>query len=394
VSVRTKLRRRRAATGRRVLAVAGVAVAAGALAGLLAVTAMKDLLPGAGGDVRASERAAAAGGGGLAGEPAAAGAAAKGDAPVVPIGERYTVVATRALDAPTRRDFSGVLPVGGGRLWLVDDKPRSLDSMLVVVGDSADAPLRPLRIHNPLGRPVGDDVEDLAALPLSGAPPRLLALVGERGPREAPVSWLALGLVDTAAGGSVSLVETREASPPGETIGNDGLEGVALLSIGADTVAVMTFKERTPPIYVRSYLYRWSPGDTAPRVERPLEPIGEPLLDHVPGVATQAAATFGPGGDLYVLDRYARRMAVVPHATVLAALQDPADNALTPREWIDFSALEPRLEGKIGAPGTEAPLSIFGTAEGVAFGADGTLYLLSDNNESGPSVLVTLAPRR
>lgn len=362
--------------------------------------------------------------------------------PVVPLGHRYTLASTLTLHEATRRDYSGILPLPTApgtpmRLWLVDDKPDDVDSTLVEVVVRAEAPgggakaptagaarwagpARSVHVENRAAHPLGDDVEDLALLPASGTRPPILVLVGERGPRQRPVSWLALGVVDTAGAGLVTLLEAREASPPGESVGNDGLEGVALLPLGGDTLAVLTFKERTPPIYVRSYLYRWrapgagARGDTSagapasPSVEGvaavsvdagaaaargTFEPLGEPLLDHVPGVSTQAAATFGPDGDLYVLDRLARRIAVVPRLTVLAALRSPADDALEPREWLDFTEFVPALEGKSGAPASAAPLSIFGTAEGLGFGPDGTLYLLSDNNESGPSVLLILTPR-
>jgi hypothetical protein len=416
--LRTKIRRRR--TGAVRVAATGAGVALGLVA--LALFLLDDPATGNGDSASSGpatgEGVAEANGVTAANDVAAANGGAAPEAgsdvaPVVPIAERFDVTGAWTFHDDLRRDYSGVLYVAladsgrAPRLWLVDDKPDEAESLVVEVRwTAADAEAAttsgrtgrlhpgPVRVDNRFGRPLGDDVEDLDALPADGDRPMLLALVGERGPRLQPASWLALALVDTAGEGRISIIETRDASPPGETVGNDGLEGVALLALGGDTVAVMTFKERTPPIYVRSYLYRWRNDDSASAVTRPLDPIGEPLLDHVPGVATQASATFGPDGDLYVLDRYARRIAVVPRARVVAALRDPADDAMAPREWLDFTSLVPALEGRSGAPDVDAPLSIFGTAEGLAFGADGTLYLLSDNNESGPSVLLTLTPRR
>ena len=45
-------------------------------------------------------------------------------------------------------------------------------------------------------------------------------------------------------------------------------------------------------------------------------------MDRIDGLVTQSGACFGPSGDLYVLDRLARRIAVVDRKGLEAALRE------------------------------------------------------------------------
>lgn len=333
---------------------------------------------------------------------AAVGAA---EAPVVPL-EPGAILGRWIGPAPerARRDLSGMAVAEplwrdgrpAARLWLLDDKGADLAQSLLgalvrLPPGRADTTLRPMgtlspvTVLNPRQLPVGEDFEDLAFLPGDGDHPGMVAIVGERGPRERGVSWLYLM---REVRGSLELVYSADASPPDEPVSNDGLEGVALTKLGGDTVAVLTFKERPAPCYVRSWLFRRGPGGR-------LMPLGAPRMDHLEGVTTQSGATFDPTGRLWVIDRSANRLAVVERSVLLRALADSADSPIPVSRQVDFNALEPALENKIGS---ETPLSPFGAAEAIAFDPAGRLYLLSDNNEAGGSVLILLEafdqPRR
>lgn len=327
--------------------------------------------------------------------PPAAGAPERVD----PVTESAVLARWRG-PAPNHRrwDLSGLAVAGQHgrdasyqiRLWLLNDKGDDLGRSLAEVriplqmagSDTTPRPLptlRPVIVRNPGHLPVGEDLEDLAILPADPRHTGLVAIVGEVGPREREVSWLYL--LRPARDG-LTLVHSIEASPPGEAVGNDGLEGVALTRLGGDTVAVLGFKERPAPTYVRSWLFL----DGA---DGSLTPIGPPRMDRIAGLATQAGATFDEEGRLWVIDRYADQLAVVDRGPLRAALADSADNEIPVTRRVDYRPLERMLEDRVGI---DAPLSPFGTAEGIAFDAVGHLFLLSDNNEAGGSVLLVLAP--
>lgn len=332
---------------------------------------------------------------------------------VIPIESRFAVGPLAVGPTNPRTDFSGiVVPAGpagcdsvqGGwqqEFWLVDDKANRLDAMMVhgrmgtTVAGSAPLVLRSLAISNPGHLPVGDDMEDLGRLVTTDASPIYVAASGETGPGGLGVSWVYLFEQRDAR---LTLRWSGLGSPPGESVGNNGFEGVALIRLGADTLALLGFKERPDPTYVRSFLFREVRGVHGPLVFAaaagfdsltlvPIERIG---MDRIEGIKSQSGACVGPAGDLYVLDRTRRRIAVVDRFQLEAALRDTAENLIPAREWLDYTSLEATLENKTD-PG--APLSLFGTVEGIAFDPDGRLYLLADNNEAGASTLLILVPR-
>jgi len=329
----------------------------------------------------------------------------------VPLQTRFRVASVAVGPSKPRTDFSGiVLPAGPscvdsvqrGRpleFWLADDKANRIESMIVRARPSGDGTprdliLSPVAITNPLRLPCGDDMEDLARL--TGACNRPVWVVGvsEAGPGGEPVSWVHLF---EERDGRLTLRWTGRGSPPGESVGNNGFEGVAMMRLGRDTLVVLAFKERPDPTYVRSFFFWEQHGTAGPIVAAPavgsdsvsltpLEPVG---MDRIDGLVTQSGACFGPSGDLYVLDRLERRIAVVDRKGLEAALRDSSENRMAVREWLDFDAIEATLENKRDP---DSPLSPFGTAEGIAFGPDGHFYLLADNNDAGPSTVVTLVP--
>jgi len=335
------------------------------------------------------------------------------DSTVVPIEMRFAVGPLAVGPSSPRTDLSGiVIPAGpagrdsvqGGwarEFWLVDDKANRLEAMIVhgrIVprdGGSALMAIRPLAIDNPSHLPIGDDMEDLARLATTDAEPIYVAASGETGPAGQGVSWLYLFEQRDAR---LTLRWSGVGSPAGESVGNNGFEGVALIRLGADTLALLGFKERPDPTYVRSFLFREVSGVCGPLAFAPaagsdsvtLVPIQRIGMDRIEGMKSQAGACIGSTGDLYVLDRTRRRIAIVDRFQLEAAIRDTADNLIPVREWLDYASLEALLENKTD-PG--APLSLFGTVEGIAFGPDGHLYLVADNNETGPSTVLTLVPK-
>jgi len=336
------------------------------------------------------------------------------DSTIIPIETRFAVGPLAIGPLIPRTDLSGiVIPIDpadtarvpGGRVdefWLADDKANRLEFMIVrgrVLVQSGASPMLvvlPITISNPSHLPVGDDMEDLAWLATTGASPSFVAASGETGPGGQGVSWVYLfELRDDG----LTLRWSSLGSPPNESVGNNGFEGVALIRLGADTLALLGFKERPDPTYVRSFLFREISGVRGPVTFAPaagtdsvtLVPLERVGMDRIEGMATQAGACIGPDGDLYVLDRSRRLIAIVDRARLEAAIRDPAENLIPVRERLDYSSLEAMIENKSDQG---APLSPFGTAEGLTFDLDGRLYLLADNNEAGPSTLLTLTPRK
>ena len=332
------------------------------------------------------------------------------DSTTVPIETRFAIGPLAVGPSRPRTDLSVIVVSayssapdratvwGSGEFWLADDKANRLESMIVrgrivpgVMG-SALLSLQKLAISNPSHLPVGDDMEDLARLATTEREPIYVAASGETGPGGRGVSWLYLFEQRDAR---LTLRWSGQGSPPGETVGNNGFEGVVLIRLGADTLALLGFKERPDPTYVRSFLFREIPGVHGPLVfaaaagtdSVTLEPIEPAGMDWIDGIKTQAGACIGPDGDLYVVDRFRRRIAIVDRRQLDAAIRDTAENRIPVKEWLDFAALEATLENKTD-PG--APLSLFGAVEGIAFDPEGRLYLLADNNESGPPTLLTL----
>lgn len=326
--------------------------------------------------------------------PDSAAPSAPAAIPVVSILSRFDVLAVyEILPAHAdRADYSGITvrseDSAGVVIWLADDKAVKLEDAIYrlrldpgAARSSAATPLTPerVRVRNDAGVPTGDDIEDLAWIPAAGDAPGLLAVVGERGARDQPVSWYYL-LAETGSG--LRLDRVGVASPPGETVGNDGMEGVAVRRAvnPPGTVEMYMFKERPRPVYTALVrLARDSTGYTA---------SGGPAEEHLlvqDDLSTQSGAAFSTSGrELYVIDRQRRMIAVVPVAASGTGLEP------RPREWIEYSEIDSLLEGNE----SDTPPSLFGVAEGIAEDAAGRLYLLADNNEVRNSRLVVLGRRK
>jgi hypothetical protein len=331
---------------------------------------------------------------GVPADTAVAAPSAPAAIPVVSILSRFDVLAVyeiRPVHAD-RADYSGITVRSedstGVVIWLADDKAVKLEDAIYRLrldlpaerGDGA-TPLTPerIRVRNEAGVPTGDDIEDLAWIPAAGGAPGLLAAVGERGARDQPVSWYYLL---TEADSDLRLDRVGVASPPGETVGNDGMEGVAVRRSGdaPGAVEMYMFKERPRPVYTALVrLARDSTGYTAePGAGAPHQLVQDDL-------STQSGAAFSTSGrDLYVIDRQRRMVAVVSVAASGPGLEP------RPREWIEYSEIDSLLEGNE----SDTPPSLFGVAEGIAEDAAGRLYLLADNNEVRNSRLVVLERRK
>ena len=186
--------------------------------------------------------------------------------PFVPILSRYEVLAEFDVlpVGSDRADYSGITVVGADSsrvtLWRADDKALKLEDALYALRlDLPEGPrtqitsLEPVRIkvENKRGIPTGDDIEDIGWLPPTATAPGLLAATGERGPGDAPVSWFYL-LVPEGQG--LRLSGSGIASPPGESVENDGMEGLALRRAAGDRVELYLFKERPGPGYARLFV--------------------------------------------------------------------------------------------------------------------------------------------
>jgi hypothetical protein len=311
--------------------------------------------------------------------------------PIVPILSRYEVLAVYEVPpvAGPRADYSGVTVAeadsNGVTLWLVDDKAAKVEEAVYQVRlDLSGRPrtdvitLQPVRVpvRNPNGIPTGDDIEDLGWLPGDGRAPGLLAVVGERGPGDAPVSWFYLLAPD---GAGFRLVRSGVASPPGESVGNDGMEGVALRRGSGGLVELYLFKERPAPVYARLFLL------ASESVGYTLAPGRADTLFRMPAFSTQAGASFDPSGDaVTIIDRQRRMLGIESPLAGRVGLEP------RPREWINYTAVDSLLEGR----DEDTPPSLFGVVEGIAEDRVGRLYLLSDNNEVRHSRLLVLRSRR
>ena len=307
--------------------------------------------------------------------------------PLVPILSRYEVLAVYDVHplGSDRVDYSGITVVGADSssvtLWLADDKALRLEDAIYALrldlpeGRRAQiTPVEPARIkvENEHGIPTGDDIEDIGWLPPTATAPGLLAACGERGPGDAPVSWFYL-LVPEGPG--LRLSRSGIAAPPGESVENDGMEGVALRRAAGDRVELYLFKERPAPTYAR--LFVLEPEALGYR----LAPDSSGALFATPAFQTQAGAAFRPGGKtVSVIDRQRRLIGMVQPFLDRPGLESK------PREWIDYAAIDSLLEGRdSGTPPTR-----FGVLEGIVEDTFGRLYLLADNNRVRHSRLVVL----
>lgn len=311
--------------------------------------------------------------------------------PLVPILSRYEVLAVYDVHplGSDRVDYSGITVVGADSsrvtLWLADDKALRLEDALYTL--KLDLPKRrqspitsvePARIKvtNEHGIPTGDDIEDIGWLPPTATAPGLLAACGERGPGNAPVSWFYL-LVPEGQG--LRLSRSEIASPPGETVENDGMEGAALRRAAGDRVELYLFKERPAPTYAR--LFVLEPEALGYRVV----PDSSGTLFSMPAFRTQSGAAFRPGGKtVSVIDRQRRLIGMVQPFLDHPGLESK------PREWINYAAIDSLLDGRDS--GTFP--SLFGVLEGIAEDTFGRLYLLADNNGFCHSRLVVLRSTR
>ncbi len=307
--------------------------------------------------------------------------------PLVPILSRYEVLAVYDVlpVGSDRADYSGITVVDADSsrvtLWLADDKALRLEDAIYTL--RLDVPKRPrvqvtsleparIKVENERGIPTGNDIEDIGWLPPTAAAPGLLAACGERGPGDAPVSWFYL-LVPKGQG--LRLSYSGNASPPGESVENDGVEGVALRRVAGDRVELYLFKERPAPSYAR--LFVLEPDGIGYR----LVPDSSGALFSTPAFQTQSGAAFRPGGKMVsVIDRQRRLIGMVQPFLDRPGLDSK------PREWINYAAIDSFLEGR--DPVT--PPSRYGVLEGIAEDTFGRLYLLADNNEVRHSRLVVL----
>lgn len=307
--------------------------------------------------------------------------------PLVPILSRYEVLAVYDVlpIGSDRADYSGITVVGadssGVTLWLADDKALRLEDAIYAL--RVDLPkgrpdqitsLEPARIkvENEHGVPTSDDIEDIGWLPPTATAPGLLAASGERGPGDAPVSWFYL-LVPEGQG--LRLSRSGIASPPGESVENDGMEAVALRRAAGDRVELYLFKERPAPSYARLFVLEPDAFGYRP------VPDSSGTLFSTPAFQTQSGAAFRPGGKtVSVIDRQRRLIGLVQPFLDRPGLESK------PREWINYAAIDALLEGRDS--GTSP--SLFGVLEGIAEDTFGRLYLLADNNEVRHSRLVVL----
>jgi hypothetical protein len=307
--------------------------------------------------------------------------------PLVPILSRYEVLAVYDVlpVGSDRADYSGITVVAADSsrvtLWLADDKALRLEDAIYAL--RLDLPKGPraqitsveparIKVENEHGIPTGDDIEDIGWLPPTATAPGLLAACGERGPGDAPVSWFYL-LVPEGQG--LRLSRSGVASPPGESVENDGMEGLALRRAAGDRVELYLFKERPAPSYAR--LFVLEPDAFGYR----LVPDSSGTLFSTPAFETQSGAAFRPGDKtVSVIDRQRRLIGMVQPFLDRPGLESK------PREWINYAAIDSLLEGR--ASGTSP--SHFGVLEGIAEDTFGRLYLLADNNKVRHSRLVVL----
>ncbi|HEY6554991.1 MAG TPA: hypothetical protein VI669_16670 [Vicinamibacteria bacterium] len=307
--------------------------------------------------------------------------------PPVPILSPYEVLAVYDLlpVGSDRVDYSGITVVDADSssvtLWLADDKALRLEDAIYALRlDLPNGPraqvtsLEPARIkvENEQGIPTGDDIEDIGWLAPTATAPGLLAACGERGPGDAPVSWFYL-LVPEGQG--LRLWRSGNASPPGEVVENDGVEGLALRRTAGDRVELYLFKERPAPSYARRFVLEHD------GLGYRLVADSSGTLFSTPAFQTQSGAVFRPGGKtVRVIDRQRRLIGMVR-----PFLDRPGLDSI-PQEWLNYGSIDSLLEGRdSGASPTP-----YGAVEGIAEDTFGRLYLLADNNEVRHSRLVVL----
>lgn len=346
--------------------------------------------------------------------PPSARADSLAGAPIESILKDYRVLAWFELlpanPAATRADYSGIT-VRNERpslnLWLVDDKAKTMATALSTLylrlpgrPDTLIHAVRPmpLEVDDTRGLPLGDDIEDLAWV--YGGDGRVwssLVAVGEQGPDGAPHSWIYR--FDLTREGFVLRSAGPAPAPPGEEVGNDGLEGVAARRLPDGRIEVLALKERGARTYtVIDTLDANADRIIMPEAAPPRRPDEHrPRFTDIEGMSVQSGAAMRPGArEMFAIDRMKRRIAIVPLPAIAptdaggarARVAAPAV-PLRARLWLDYTAVDSLLEGRSG----ETPPSLFGTCEGITEDSQGRLYLLSDNNEANTSRLVVLAPR-
>lgn len=332
-------------------------------------------------------------------------------APIESILKDYRVLARYELlpsnPEATRADYSGIT-VRNERpslnLWLVDDKARTMATALSTLylklpgrPDTLIQTVRPspLGVNDTRGVPLGDDIEDLAwVYGVDGRVWSSLVAVGEQGPNGAPHSWIYR--FDLTREGLVLKSAGPAPAPPGEEVGNDGLEGVAARRMPDGRIEVLALKERGARTYTMiDTLDSNADRIIMPEAAPPRRPDQHrPRFTDIEGMSVQSGAAMRPGArEMFAIDRMKRRIAIVPLPSVgpagVAGASAAARGPLRARLWLDYTAVDSLLEGRAG----ETPPSLFGTCEGITEDSQGRLYLLSDNNEANTSRLVVLAPR-
>ncbi len=296
----------------------------------------------------------------------------------------------------SRADYSGLTVKGadssGVTLWLVNDKATrvedavyALDLAFPAAMDSTPVPVTPvpvtprrLPVLNPRFLPTGEDIEDLGRVEADGDRPAVVFAAGERGPSDAPVSWTYLML---ERGDSLELIRSAQGSPAGETVNNDGFEGAAVRRLADGRIETFACKERPAPTYILRDRFAWDGTDY-------VHAAGPDSLTLTAVGSQSAACVAGSGGQLWIVDRAERRIAVVDIAS-----GDPAadggrlDGRV--RRWIRYAAVDQMLEGR----GDDTPASLYGAVEAVSEDALGRIYLMTDNNESGNSRLMVFRRR-
>ncbi len=180
---------------------------------------------------------------------------------------------------------------------------------------------------------------------------------------------------------------------------NDRLEAVvATGTADPDTWRVHAFKERTespdrPPVYFPLLLRRGRDDGTSFSLSSPhlarYPPALPALLPSRSRLGAQADACLGPGGYIWILDRWRREIHIAQAAP-------PPALELRYEETVDVFDLIRSVpgeeeSGEPAAPGGRHPG--YGRHEAMVFDAHGWLWLAADLGGGSPSVVTVLAPR-